>query len=268
MIYGIKENKSFENIIFTYVVDSNESLLAWAENQEGNDYSCVLVKKGTWTSNVAVNLGNAGTKIVIGEVGSDLIFNDVSFGLGYDELPSDFDCFMQNVSCKIIQNVAGQNYVPFQRCINLLNCKGHTYSDGYSRGFANCENLYNCHGYGSGALGGSGFYNCKNLYNCVGLSDYAGVSTNQAGFASCFNLEGCKGTGVQRGFSNCHVLTGCYGTGTEGYGFHSCTGVSRCRKLNDSAMATFDASSCCANLGSFNQTYAVANTPEGGFNLV
>jgi hypothetical protein len=268
MIYGIKENKSFENIIFTYVVDSDKSLADWANNVEGNDYSCVLIKSGTWTNNKGVNLTNSGTKVVIGEVNSKLVFNDVENGLCYDELPDDSSFFMNNVSCEIVQNTTGQNYVPFQRCLNLTNCRAYTYSSGYSRGFANCENLINCYGYGSGALGGSGFYHCNNLINCIGESDYQNVDTNQSGFMSCFNLENCKGIGMQRGFSNCNVLTGCYGVGKIGYGFYSCTGVSRCRKLEDSATATFDTSTCCANISSYNATYKVANTPEGGFNLV
>lgn len=269
-IYGVKSNKSFIAVaegIETYIVDSDEKLQDWANNSPVNNYAVVLIKNGTWHSGRGVNLTATGTRSIIGEPGSKVIFSDVEAGFYYEELPTDVYNFIQGVDCEIVIESEG-DHIPFKMCLNLDDCKAYVSGEGSCRGFLGCKNLTNCYGFGGGVSGGSGFYDCDNLINCVGESYYEGATTNQCGFMSCFNLEFCEGTGMQRGFSNCNVLTACYGVGTSGYGFYSCTGMSRCRKLADSATATFDTTTCCANISSYNAEYAVANTPAGGFNLV
>lgn len=264
MIYGIKDNKSFENVIFTYVVDSDQALKDWADNIAGNDYSCVLIKKGSWSCEQGINLTTTNTKVVIGEVDSKLIFNS-EFGLFYAELPDELNYFMQNVFVEINVATSYEN-IPFYKCINLTNCKGIVNNTtGQGRCFADCENLINCYANGYGALGGTGFYNCRNLLNCHGVA-ITQSENNQCGFMGCYNLESCKGEGYQRGFSGCSYVVGCRATGIGGYGFYSCNGMARCRKLGDSLTATFDTSNCNASLEPFNSNYVVANTPEGGFN--
>lgn len=265
MIYGIKENKSFENVIFTYVVDSDESLAAWVNNEAGNDYSCVLIKKGEWTNENGVNLTTCGTKVVIGEVGSKLVFSSGS-GLFYDELPDDAFHFMQNVFVEINSSVVDDDTFSFYQCVNLTNCYGIVDSaNGAGRAFCNCRNLINCYGEGYGLNGGSGFYNCHSLTNCYGIA-ITEAESNQCGFMGCYNLVNCRGEGYQRGFSGCSTMYGCRGYGANGYGFYSCTAISWCRALKTSKTATFDTSNCSASVGSYNASYTVANTPEGGFN--
>lgn len=265
MIYGIKENKSFENVIFTYVVDSDQALKDWADNIAGNDYSCVLIKKGTWNCEIGINLSVTRTKVVIGEVDSKLIFNSGK-GLYYDELPDDALYFMQNIFVEIKSSVASDDTIPFYKCVNLSNCKSIvSSSNGTGRAFSECRNLINCYGEGYGLNGGSGFYNCHSLTNCYGIA-ITEAELNQCGFMGCYNLVNCRGEGYQRGFSGCSTMYGCRGYGANGYGFYSCTAISWCRALKTSKTATFDTSNCSASVGSYNATYTVANTPEGGFN--
>jgi hypothetical protein len=65
---------------FTYIVDSNQKLADWANNVAGNDYTSVLVKKGTWTLNASkqfqIELNNTNTKLVYFEEGAKIISID------------------------------------------------------------------------------------------------------------------------------------------------------------------------------------------------
>ena len=84
------------------MVDSNAKLTAWANNDKsgGQDYTSVLIRKGTWTSSKGVNLDAAGTKVVVGEAGSKLVFNGVEKGLYYNDLPTGPDYYMRDVTVK------------------------------------------------------------------------------------------------------------------------------------------------------------------------
>ena len=299
---------------FTYVVDSNQKLLDWANNEQGNDYSSVLIKKGTWSSSVGVNLSNCGTKVVVGEVGSKLSFTDVEKGLHYDEVPTNSEYYMLNVNVQVTKNSNGYVY-SFYRCTNLTNCTGTSTGTSRSFGFSYCDNLTNCRGISisTGTSSGSGFASCTNLANCTGTgsSTYAngtsfercdnlvnctgeGSSTNSYGFgfASCTNLANCTGTGSStyangisfdrcdnlvnctgtgygygygKGFDKCTKLTNCSGTGTgtEGTGFSDCSGVSKCKAGGNCTSEVFLDSYASQSM---NNTYACADTPEGGFN--
>lgn len=73
----------------TFIVDSNDKLSQWIRADSGNDYTKVLIKKGTWQSGellytktmsgakkyyAGVDLSKTKTKVVIGEVGSKIYF--------------------------------------------------------------------------------------------------------------------------------------------------------------------------------------------------
>ena len=73
----------------TFIVDSNDKLSQWIRADTGNDYTTVLIKKGTWQSDellyelqlsgskkkyAGINLSKTKTKIVIGEAGSKIYF--------------------------------------------------------------------------------------------------------------------------------------------------------------------------------------------------
>jgi hypothetical protein len=149
-----------EPLPFTFVVDSDAALAAWATNAAGNDYTQVLIKKGTWTSAQAVNLTTAGTKAVVGQAGSLLSFTS-QYGLRYETLAAD-DCRMQGV------NVA-------------LDYRGNGSASSY--GFAYCAHLSNCTAkvFGSGYAPGFGFYYCNNSIDCMALTGARLGATNNDG---------------------------------------------------------------------------------------
>ena len=234
---------------FTYVVDSDQALIDWANNDRnsGQDYTSVLIKRGTWNSTIGVNLTATGTKVVVGEAGSKLVFNNVEKGLYYDTVPTQPDYYMRDVAVEATGTGDGYG---FYNCSNLFNCTGTGTGDGTGDGsgtgtgegygFHSCSNLSNCtgtgtgtgtsNGYGYGTGTGYGFHSCSNLSNCTGTGtgdgtgDGSGTGTGEGyGFHSCSNLSNCTGTGTGTGTSNGYG----YGTGT-GYGFHSCSNLSNC----------------------------------------
>ena len=282
---------------YTYVIDSDEALANWANNDksQGQYYTSVLIRKGEWTSTVGVNLTTTGTKVVVGEAGSKLVFNNVEKGLYYDAAPSTADYYMQGVNVEVTNDAwSGANAYGFYNCINLTNCAGigtgisGSNANGY--GFANCTNLTNCTGTGIGSSVsdyvrtlGYGFANCTNLTNCTGTGKDAAVASENTltgecyGFTNCTNLTHCTGTGTGTGtvsagsigyaFFMCVNLTNCTGTGTgtnEGIGFVECMAVSRCKAGAHCSRAVFYGS--YASSGDANNAYECADTANGGFN--
>ena len=241
---------------YTYVVDSDAALTAWANNDKssGQDYTSVLIRKGTWTSSKGVNLTAAGTKAVVGEAGSKLVFNNVAKGLYYDAVPTGPEYYMRGVTVVVTIQATGEiTGNSFYNCANLTNCTGSTSVtgdglgqvtsnsfdtcknligctgtgtgtnpvesrryNGLGRGFYNCANLTNCTGNGSGVHEATGFFNCTNVTNCTGIGNSDGWCGN--GFRECKNLVSCTGSGRGRGrgygFVYCRRLTNCIGTGS------------------------------------------------------
>lgn len=232
--------------LFTYVVDSSQKLANWSANIPGNDYSSVLIAKGTWNSNNPVNLTNTGTKVVVGAGGSLLTFNGFTGGDGlkYSQRPTSGDYWMEGVNVQVQSNEV--DACAFRNCINLTNCMGSGESqltaDKLGVGFYECENLVNCRGigigndYGAGA-NGAGFYLCKNLSNCTGQGTVPG-GYDAFGFYQCTNLNNCVGNAstdvsVSYGFFECTRLTNCIGSGSGGTngwhcGFYRCTDLTQC----------------------------------------
>ena len=280
---------------YTFVVDSNADLTAWANNDRsgGKDYTSVLIRRGTWTSSKGVNLTAAGTKVVVGEAGSKLVFNNTEKGLYYSAVPTRSEYYMRGVTventgtgnvyssgfylCTNLTNCSGTGTgnagAGFHLCTNLTNCSGiGTGTNGAGGGFNSCANLTNCSGTGTGTGGsGLGFRSCTNLTNCSGTG--TGSGTNHGyGFYLCTNLTNCSGTGTGDGFVSgfhlCTNLTNCSGTGSgsgtnSGYGFNSCTVVIGCKADGHCTTAVFE--DCYAS-NTKTSTYACADTADGGFN--
>lgn len=324
MVYGIKENKSFENVLFTYVVDSNASLTDWANNKSGNDYSCVLIKKGRFESSVPVNLSESNTKIIIGEVDNNLVFKDVDVCFIYDTKPNEAEAFIQNINVTRYYSgdentVQDRMVIGFKNCVNISNCKLDISSANNNiTAFNLCKNLNHC--VVNGTANGddfTGYNSCENLIDCY-LIDGAGA--NVVGFINCFVLNECRtinllGTtkgfdycndlfnciaDTQIGFSNCNRLSNCTANNTSEtaykYGFQFCNVLNNCTAFISGSDTDYGFSGChklifciaqegkfddsytmfgcegemnaCYASSSENSTYAVANTPNGGFNIV
>lgn len=214
MIYGVKENKSFDNVVFTYVVDSDESLSAWVENKAGNDYTAVLIKAGSWNCQKSLDLTATGTKIIVGEAGSKMVFNidssSVASAILYSALPEMTDCFMANVH--VLCNRSG-NAIGFNLCVNLYNCSAEV-NGGRASGFYKCENLLNCVAKCNATETEYSvpFYYSNGLNNCIAFA--TAQEGTAYGFSKCEKLNNCKVAELSSnvkvcGFNNCNVCVGC-----------------------------------------------------------
>jgi hypothetical protein len=245
---------------FTFIIDSNAKLNMWATNAAGNDYSIVLVKAGTYTSNTPVNLTTTQTKIVVGQKGNLLSFTG-EHGLLYDALPVN-DCWMRGVNVRSYKGMTAASYInmtvyAYEKCINLDNCTAHADVYGYStnnsnvfvyaRGFDGCANLANCRGEAGGAANGGamvaklasgrGFNNCINLFRCFGK----GLNSRDTCFYDCQNLIECHAEHSQNfdsieGFNNCGRLINCIAnvavvtaSVSDSVGFLSCKYLFGCK---------------------------------------
>jgi hypothetical protein len=170
---------------FTYLVDSDAALAAWANNTAGNDYTSVLIAPGTWISGAEVNLTNAGTKVVVGMPGSKLSFTS-AYGLRYTSRPTTNDYRMEGVNVEINN---GSSVYGFANCANLTLCIGKgTGNAGY--GFSGCNNLTNCTGTGIGSGTGYGFAGSKGML----LSKPNTTASTTATYTDCF--VSISGTGT------------------------------------------------------------------------
>jgi hypothetical protein len=241
------------------VIDNDTKLATWAAS---GTYARVLIKAGTWTlASGGVNLTARGTKLVVGEPGSKLVFPSAGKGLYYTTLPTTNDYRMEGVTVETTGSGSGYG---FRSCTNLTNCTGTGSATGtgtstcYGFGFDSCTNLTNCTGTGIGTRTdtrdgyGFGFDSCTNLTNCTGTGIGTGSGAREGygfGFSSCTNLTNCTGTGIGTSTTN------------SGYGFDSCKKCQQNKKGGNSTTATYHRS--YADAGS---SYPCADTPNGGFN--
>jgi hypothetical protein len=255
--------------LFTYVVDCDEKLRNWVENNDGYDYTSVWIAEGTWEYKVtqpggspnipvfAINFKTTGTKRIVGAPGSALqfTFTDATYaaGIGQDLTSLVAGCSITGVTleCHNESSSSNERYCyGFFNCANLSYCTSNIFGaatapDGTAKGegygFYKCNDLTNCvgngtgegtnTGTGSGTGIGTGFDNCDKLTNCVGTGN---------GKGSGVSTEADTGTGY--GFNSCKTLTNCVGTGTgtgissghdngNGYGFKDCTTLINCAGL-------------------------------------
>lgn len=283
MDQGIKDNSDALDAIihpFTFVVNDNASLVEWATNASGNDYAVVMIKGDiVAASGPSYTVENSNTKFVYG-VGarvSGVIFTGFRMQnvTVYDNGPNAafIDCDY-SVGCVVEGTDCASG---FSSCDCLSGCKVSTTTATYVNvyGFVGCNYLSKCCANVTTTVAAStaiGFYNCNYATACY---SYASAVTS-AGYDVCTSVVACNGqvfssTATAIAFSNSSVIIGCTGSGvstsSSGYGFVSCNGVTSCRKSSvSSTTSTFNTPSVCASQGTYNATYAAANTPAGGFN--
>lgn len=231
---------------FTYVVNSKASLQYWLTNKAsgtssgGNDFTSVLIKKGSWTfTGNTTALDTIGTLCIEGEAGSEIkinldsgALNALWFRIG------NKNSSMNNV--KLTVNSDASQSSGFYNCYNLTNC------------YCKIDDDYT-YPYMGGNAQSMAFRSCKNLINCVGVG-----------------LASVNGTAIGLGFSNCRMLMNCEGAGDayntnigNGYGFYGCHNVNNCKAESHCKTDVF--SDCYASWED-NSTYACADTADGGFN--
>ena len=237
---------------YDFVVDSNETLLEWANCKDGSMKS-VLVKSGEYTlDGKMINLVNAGTKFVFAENGNKIKVSNYMCGIGATE---DYGAIVVGLNVEVSYNgdekcfaffrgmicynctgtcTGSRESYGFNKC-TCSNCTGTGISIGYytGYGFSNCT-CSNCTGSSNGNATGYGFYNCT-CSNCTGTDTSYG---DGYGFSNC-TCSNCTGSSTSTGYSNSSgygfyncTCSNCTGTGTgssKGYGFFNCSYCSSCR---------------------------------------
>ena len=226
---------------YDFVVDSNETLLAWANCTDGSMKS-VLVKSGEYTLNgKMINLVNAGTKFVFAENGNKIVSN-YQYGI---YATKDYGAVIIGLNVELSYSINAEGCYAFYRGMICYNCTGNGRGDGLGgdgTGFYGCT-CSNCTGDGTGTSSnkGYGFYNCT-CSNCTG-SGHSGSRGSCYGFYNC-TCNNCTGSGYSGysdgyGFYNC-TCSNCTGDGggaasSGGYGFYSCT----CNNCTGSGSASY-----------------------------
>ena len=241
---------------YDLIVDSNETLLEWA-NCTNHSMKSVLVKSGEYTlDNKMINLLRAGTKFVFAEDGNKIKSNYFR-GICATE---DYGAVIIGLNVELSYSIDAKDCYAFYEGMICYNCTGNGRSDGNgngtgfygctcsnctgtgtntnsknSYGFYNCT-CSNCTGSGSSGRSGSiyGFYNCT-CSNCTGSGGGGynyGYGFYNCTCSNCTGSGGGNGSGGGYGFYNC-TCSNCTGSGSAsyggGYGFYNCSYCSSCR---------------------------------------
>ena len=162
------------------------------------------------------------------------------------------------INCTATYGVKGENDNSKKIENITVNCTG-TVTGGY--GFRGCNNLTNCTGIGTGGTqgdvqesGGYGFKQCACLTACIGTGESKTNNVNSIG----------------RGFDTCSYMTQCQGQGLRGQNgsgkaFGNCTAMTYCKASRHCTDEVATVSSCSSS-PTYNATYQVANTLNGGWN--
>ena len=244
---------------YTYVVDSDKTLIDWANNDRnsGQDYTSVLIKKGTWTCNKGVNLTETGTEVIVGEAGSKLVFDSPKMsgrdvgGVGGDKVL--YYAKLERKPSRRIENV------------DILVSTGYSdneYSNAYLYALVNLSNVYNCNVEVRGKTPDEmpdvyitnlyGFYSCYNVKDSTVTLTSASASYSENDYA--IGLEKCYGVSL------CHVRMDNrrWGAGTSYSTFNNCYGIDRCSasKVHEYASTGYD-----VNYTSMDNSVKAPNVP-------
>lgn len=268
-------NELIENIPgkkFTYIVNSDDSLKYWLTNKAsgtssgGDDFTSVLIKKGTYSVNYATaNLSDIGTEYVEGETGNTIknyhiLFKNTSHYSG------TYSPYRFNNLHIINYASAGTSVRAFDYCNGIFNCQIEFDATDASEASAfgcyvinNCYELDNVHiqfingttfdAWKNGSI--VGFNNCTDLRNCK--------------FYNSWNTSGGTSSAYVYAFSGCSGVTNCgVNAYALGHAIYNCKRVLHCNvsgyQVSDKYGSSYASSSATS-------TYACADTANGGFNV-
>ena len=217
---------------YDFIVDSNETLLEWAECTN-HSMKSVLVKSGEYTlDNKMINLLRAGTKFVFAEDGNKIKSNYFR-GICATE---DYGAIIIGLNVELSYSINAKDCYAFYEGMICYNCTGTCTSGGEGTGFYGCT-CSNCTGTGTSTSSGKGygFYNCT-CSNCTGSSSTSRSGTCYGFYnctcSNCTGSGGGAGSGGGYGFYGC-TCSNCTGSGSAsyggGYGFFNCSYCSSCR---------------------------------------
>jgi hypothetical protein len=250
---------------FTYVVDSDEALAAWAGKASGNDYTSVLIKAGTWSlslaslgaSTAAINLSDGSTTYVEGEPGSLIQINVTGTAA---------------VAGTCIQGPATATMYPTNLWPGSGSAMGQQFvvppisrSSFAMTNVAVRLNIPSTSAQATGAI----FQFCANMTGCTASASGGSQSASTvAGYRQCGNLLACTARDVVQGFAYSMDVIGCqailttYNTSssTSLYGFIAVLGASCIRILIQSAGARAYGLGSCRGIHGANIDVAMTST--------
>lgn len=150
---------------FDHVVDSDETLLAWA-NCTDKSMKSVLVKAGTYSlSGKMINLVSSGTKFIFGKDGNQINITEYDRGIG---ATADYGAVVIGLNVKVTNSSYSSGEIDgvFYRGMTCINCNGTGESSGNIEGIFNQCSCIDCKAAAT-ATGTS-----KNYYSCKGLFDF------------------------------------------------------------------------------------------------
>ena len=150
---------------FDHVVDSDETLLAWA-NCTDKSMKSVLVKAGTYSlSGKMINLVSSGTKFIFGEDGNQINITEYDRGIG---ATADYGAVVIGLNVKVTNSSYSSGEIDgvFYRGMTCINCNGTGECSGNIEGIFNQCSCIDCKAAAT-ATGTS-----KNYYSCKGLFDF------------------------------------------------------------------------------------------------
>ena len=147
---------------FDHVVDSDETLLAWA-NCTDKSMKSVLVKAGTYSlSGKMINLVSSGTKFIFGEDGNQINITEYDRGIG---ATADYGAVVIGLNVKVTNSSYSSGEIDgvFYRGMTCINCTGTGESSGNIEGIFNQCSCIDCKATATATGTSVDFYSCKGL---------------------------------------------------------------------------------------------------------
>ena len=147
---------------FDHVVDSDETLLAWA-NCTDKSMKSVLVKAGTYSlSDKMINLVSAGTKFIFAEDGNQINITAYDRGIG---ATADYGAVVIGLNVKVTNSTYSSGEIDgvFYRGMTCINCTGTGESSGNIEGIFNQCSCIDCKATATATGTSVDFYSCKGL---------------------------------------------------------------------------------------------------------
>ena len=147
---------------FDHVVDSDETLLAWA-NCTDKSMKSVLVKAGTYSlSGKMINLVSSGTKFIFGEDGNQINITEYDRGIG---ATADYGAVVIGLNVKVTNSSYSSGEIDgvFYRGMTCINCNGTGESSGNIEGIFNQCSCIDCKAAATATGISVDFYSCKGL---------------------------------------------------------------------------------------------------------
>lgn len=147
---------------FDHVVDSDETLLAWA-NCTDKSMKSVLVKAGTYSlSGKMINLVSSGTKFIFGEDGNQINITEYDRGIG---ATADYGAVVIGLNVKVTNSSYSSGEIDgvFYRGMTCINCNGTGECSGNIEGIFNQCSCIDCKAAATATGTSVDFYSCKGL---------------------------------------------------------------------------------------------------------